>query len=79
MIEYNPKLLKSKCQQILQQYDDVLKLIIEMENEKLNTSSIIGENEFDTLKKVCRQLAPWTWEYPKLPIATWFPILRKEL
>ena len=38
--------------EILRQFDDILKMIVKDETEKLATSSLIGENEFETLKKV---------------------------
>ena len=52
MSQYDEKILKAKCMQLLQQFDNILKFIVDEEMEKLSSPSLIGENEFDTLKKL---------------------------
>ncbi len=45
------KQLKSKCQEILRNYEEIFLFIQKMEEEKINKESKIGETEFETLKR----------------------------
>lgn len=45
------KQLKSKCMEILRQYENVLLYIQEDEEKKLNKEKKIGDTEYDTLKR----------------------------
>lgn len=46
------RVLKSKSQRLLQEYEDVLTLVVTTELEELEKMSRRGENEFDVVSKV---------------------------
>lgn len=52
MINYTERELKSKCMEILRQFDDVLKMIVNDEISKINSSAVNGEDSFQIVKKV---------------------------
>jgi hypothetical protein len=46
------KYLKARCQNILREYDDILKFILEEEIKRINLTPLTADSEFETLKKV---------------------------
>ena len=47
----DPKQLKSKARMVLEQYDDLLKYIIEKEIDKISKSPITASSEFDFIRQ----------------------------
>ena len=45
------RIVKAKSKMLVDQYDDIIKYIIEQEMEKINSGKIGAENQFDLTKK----------------------------
>lgn len=52
MIQLDPRQLKAKSKRLLEEYDDLLKFIVESESNEIGAASNSGENEFEVMKKV---------------------------
>lgn len=44
------KILQSKCRNLIAEYDDILKYIIKLEQEKMNKDNTLGDSEFEIVK-----------------------------
>ena len=44
------KLLQAKCRNLVADYDDILKYIIELEEQKMSKDNTLGNSEFEIIK-----------------------------